>query len=239
MASISSRILRLPRSAQIAEPPAPAMSSAVTIGLGLAHDRQHAGGTGEGLRADLPATGCPAASAMTAPNGMETSIVGRIVTLAMNQACCDELAGLERPLDVMPADVEEEREQAAGLPHPADRGRDAPSARPGPTSLLRLVSARGPPASSDVLGSPSWAGSGQGVQHLEDALACRRVWRPGARAGPGRAGSAAARRSPPRALGAGARPRAAASWSIARQLGGELGGVLLLGHADRALACGR
>ena len=33
MASISSRILRLPRSAQIAEPPAPAISSAQTIGL--------------------------------------------------------------------------------------------------------------------------------------------------------------------------------------------------------------
>jgi hypothetical protein len=31
-ASISSRILREPRSAQIADPPAPAMSSAVTIG---------------------------------------------------------------------------------------------------------------------------------------------------------------------------------------------------------------
>ena len=32
IASISSRILRDPRSAQMAEPPAPAMSSAVTIG---------------------------------------------------------------------------------------------------------------------------------------------------------------------------------------------------------------
>ena len=33
IASISSRILRAPRSAQIADPPAPAISSAVTIGL--------------------------------------------------------------------------------------------------------------------------------------------------------------------------------------------------------------
>ena len=35
IASISSRILREPRSAEIAEPPAPAISSAVTIGAGL------------------------------------------------------------------------------------------------------------------------------------------------------------------------------------------------------------
>ena len=42
IASISSRIVRAPRSAQIAEPPAPEISSAVTIGAGLLHDREHA-----------------------------------------------------------------------------------------------------------------------------------------------------------------------------------------------------
>ncbi len=53
IASISSRMVRDPMSAQIAEPPAPATSSAVTSGLRLLDDRQHARGTGERLRAEL------------------------------------------------------------------------------------------------------------------------------------------------------------------------------------------
>ena len=86
MASISSRILRAPRSAQIAVPPAPAMSSAVTIG---AASRRTA--STEAAPENDWAPSCrvrlPICSAMTAPNGMETSAVGRIVTLAMNHAC--------------------------------------------------------------------------------------------------------------------------------------------------------
>src|SRR5215210_1554864 len=39
MAAISSRILRLPRSAVMADPPAPAISSAAAIGAALAVDR--------------------------------------------------------------------------------------------------------------------------------------------------------------------------------------------------------
>ena len=86
MASISSRIFRAPRSAQIAEPPAPAISSAVTIGLA---SRRTA--STEAAPVNDWAPSCrvsePSCRAITAPNGMATSAVGRIVTLAMNQDC--------------------------------------------------------------------------------------------------------------------------------------------------------
>src|SRR3954453_8988086 len=86
MASISSRILRLPRSAQMAEPPAPEMSSAHTIG---AASRTMASTAAEPVNDWAPTwrDRLPICNAMTAPNGIETSAVGRIVTLAMNQAC--------------------------------------------------------------------------------------------------------------------------------------------------------
>jgi hypothetical protein len=86
MASISSRILRAPRSEQIAEPAAPAMISAAAIG---AASRTVAS------TAVAPANDCapswpvrlPTWSAMTAPKGMEIRIVGISTTLVMNQAC--------------------------------------------------------------------------------------------------------------------------------------------------------
>ena len=87
MASSSSRILRAPRSAQIAEPPAPAISSAVAIGDA---SRITASTAAEPVKAWAP--NClispPTCSAITAPNGIATSAVGMIVTLATNQACC-------------------------------------------------------------------------------------------------------------------------------------------------------
>src|SRR4051812_20530270 len=86
MASSSSRILRAPRSAAIAEPPAPAISSAVPMGAACC--------TTASTDAD-PVKDCapnclirlPTWSAMTAPNGMATRAVGMIVTDAMNHAC--------------------------------------------------------------------------------------------------------------------------------------------------------
>ena len=86
IASISSRILRLPRSAQIAEPPAPAISNAHTIGLA---SRITASTEAAPVNDCAPSwrVNVPSCSAITAPNGMATSEVGRIVTLAMNQAC--------------------------------------------------------------------------------------------------------------------------------------------------------
>ena len=86
IASISSRILRLPRSAQIAEPPAPAISSAHTIGLA---SRTMASTLAAPTKDCAPiwTARLPSWSAMTAPNGIATSEVGTIVTLAMNQAC--------------------------------------------------------------------------------------------------------------------------------------------------------
>ena len=86
MASISSRIFRAPRSAQIAEPPAPAISSAVTIGLASRRTART-----EAAPVNDCAPSCrvsePSCRAITAPNGIDTSAVGRIVTLAMNHAC--------------------------------------------------------------------------------------------------------------------------------------------------------
>src|SRR6266516_632439 len=86
IASISSRILRLPRSAQIAEPPAPAMSRAQTIGLA---SRMMASTLAAPVNDCAPScrVRLPSCRAMTAPNGIATSAVGRIVTLAMNHAC--------------------------------------------------------------------------------------------------------------------------------------------------------
>ena len=87
IASSSSRILRAPRSAAIAEPPAPAISSAVAIGPA---SRTTASTDAEPVNDWAP--NClispPTCSAMTAPKGIATSAVGMIVTDAMNQACC-------------------------------------------------------------------------------------------------------------------------------------------------------
>src|SRR5512139_621259 len=86
IASSSSRILRAPRSAAIAEPPAPAMRSEVAIGPA---SRTTASTAAEPVKDCAP--NClispPTCSAMTAPNGMATRAVGMIVTEAMNQAC--------------------------------------------------------------------------------------------------------------------------------------------------------
>ena len=86
IASISSRILRAPRSEQMAEPAAPAMIMAAAIG---AASRTVAS------TAVAPANDCapswpvrlPTWSEMTAPNGIDTRIVGIRVTLVMNHAC--------------------------------------------------------------------------------------------------------------------------------------------------------
>src|SRR4051794_26126297 len=86
MASSSSRILRAPRSAAIAEPPAPAISSAVPMGAACCTTART---EAEPVKDCAP--NClirlPTCSAMTAPKGMATRAVGMIVTEAMNHAC--------------------------------------------------------------------------------------------------------------------------------------------------------
>src|SRR5687768_15546512 len=86
IASSSSRILRAPRSAAIADPPAPAIRSEVAIGPA---SRTTASTAADPVNDWAP--NClirpPTWSAMTAPNGMATRAVGMIVTEAMNQAC--------------------------------------------------------------------------------------------------------------------------------------------------------
>ena len=74
---------------------------------------------------------------MTAPNGIETSAVGRIVTLAMNQDCWMNSLPWNGRRGSAPHHVEEEREQAArserrrpapaGVAHDARRASGEPS----------------------------------------------------------------------------------------------------------------
>jgi hypothetical protein len=77
---------REPRSAVIAEPPAPAISSAVATG---ADSRTTARTMAAPMWASAPS--CfgnePTCSAMITPNGIEISTTGSIVTFAMNQHC--------------------------------------------------------------------------------------------------------------------------------------------------------
>ena len=84
MAAISSRILRLPRSAVMAEPPAPAMSRAVATG---AASRTMASTMAAPVVDSAPSwrLNVPTCRAMTMPNGIEMRITGMQVTLAMNQ----------------------------------------------------------------------------------------------------------------------------------------------------------
>ena len=122
MASISSRILRLPRSAQIAEPPAPAISNAHTIGLASR----------------------TMASTLAAPtNDCAPIWVGQAAELQRDHrserdgdqrgrddgdagdepGLLDELANLERTLERQAPDVQEEREEPARLAHTSDGGQ--------------------------------------------------------------------------------------------------------------------
>ena len=84
MASISSRMVRAPRSAQIAEPPAPATSSAQMTGAACWM-------TASVLAAPENdwAPNCrisdPSCSEMTEPNEIDTSAAGRMQTREMNQ----------------------------------------------------------------------------------------------------------------------------------------------------------
>ena len=86
MASISSRILRAPMSEQIADPAAPAMIIAAAIGAASRTTASTALAPAKDWAPSWPVR-LPTWSEMTAPNGIETRIVGSSVTLVMNQAC--------------------------------------------------------------------------------------------------------------------------------------------------------
>ena len=122
MASISSRILRAPRSEQIAEPAAPEMMRAAAIG---AASRTVAS------TAVAPANDCapswpvrlPTCSEMTAPNGTETRIVGISVTLVMNQACSTNSAHWKGRLRNRLADLGDHDRDLAGRAHGSRHGQ--------------------------------------------------------------------------------------------------------------------
>ena len=119
IASSSSRILRAPRSAAMAEPPAPAISSDVAIGPA---SRTTASTAADPVNDWAP--NClirpPTWRAMTAPNGMATRAVGMIVTEAMNQACWRNSRSWKGRRNRPRHDVEPEREELARGP---DRAR--------------------------------------------------------------------------------------------------------------------
>ena len=86
IASISSRILRAPRSEQIAEPAAPAMIRAAAMGAASRTTASTAVAPANDWAPSWPVR-LPTWSEITAPNGIETKIVGIRVTLVMNHAC--------------------------------------------------------------------------------------------------------------------------------------------------------
>ena len=86
MASISSRILRAPMSAHTALPPAPATSSAVISGAACCTMASALAAPVNDC-APICAVSEPSWSAITAPNGIATSAVGRMDTPAMNHDC--------------------------------------------------------------------------------------------------------------------------------------------------------
>ena len=112
IASSSSRILRAPRSAAIAEPPAPAIRRAVPIGAACWIT---ASTEAEPVKDWAP--NClispPTCSAMTAPNGMATSAVGHDRDRGDEPRLLDELTQLERSPEERPEHVEGEGEEVA------------------------------------------------------------------------------------------------------------------------------
>ena len=98
MAEISSRMRRAPRSAVMAEPPAPAISSAVAIG---ACSRTTASTIAEPRWASAPSCliSAPTCSEMTMPNGIEMRITGRRGDLGEEPALVEELGQRPGPAD--------------------------------------------------------------------------------------------------------------------------------------------
>ena len=86
IASISSRILRAPRSEQMADPAAPAMMRAAAIGAASRTTARTAVAPAKDWAPSCPVR-LPTCREMTAPKGMLTKIVGISVTLVMNHAC--------------------------------------------------------------------------------------------------------------------------------------------------------
>ena len=121
IASISSRIFREPRSAQMAEPPAPRDEQGGDDRRGLADDGQHARRAGEGLGPEL-------AGQRPELEGDDRTERDRDQRRRHDRdrgdepALLDELLGLERPSGQGPEDVEDEGEQRPALPQRPDRG---------------------------------------------------------------------------------------------------------------------
>ncbi len=84
IASISSRIVRAPSSAQTADPPTPASSSAVMIGE-ASRSTPMASAAPTNEVAPIWAASAPTCSAIATPSGMDTRMAGSRATLTRNQ----------------------------------------------------------------------------------------------------------------------------------------------------------
>ena len=132
MASISSRILRAPRSEQIADPAAPAMISAAAIGAASRTTASTAVAPAKDWAPSWPVR-LPTCSEITAPNGIETRIVGISVTLVMNQACSMNSRNWKRVVKALLDDLDDHRRELAGTTdHRHGRER-----HPSPPRMLR------------------------------------------------------------------------------------------------------
>ena len=121
---------REPRSAVIADPPAPEISSAVAIG---AASRTTARTIAAPVCDWAPSwrETLPTWRATVAPNAIATRITGTIDTLTMNHDDLQELPDGPRPLEEHAERVEREREHVARL---ARAARDLPADRAGPST---------------------------------------------------------------------------------------------------------
>ena len=280
----------------MAEPPAPAMSSAVTIGLASRTMPSTATAPVKDC-APICLVRLPTCSASTAPNGMETSAVGRMVTLAMNQACWTNSSPWNGPLEQAAQDVERRTRRSRRRPATGARGASAisaPAVAPlhagrglartaiggarlasrtaGPDGRRGAAGAGAAPRRAhglvlagrrgvEVARSSTTAAPGRGRAAVAACAGGRRRWgssaRPCAerRSGSSRSGrrrsraagrrraraatrraGAASRGSRPSLVGSCTGMGGSAPSSLPPRLGRELAGVLLLGHADRALA---
>ena len=129
-AAISSRMVRAPRSEQMAEPPAPDSSSAVMIGAACWTIAMRVDRADDRRRADLRRPCPPTSMTRIRPNGMVMRIVGSRVTETRNQVC-SAYSRQGKVRRTMPHDGRDEgvEDHARDLAE-AGRGGDRPSTRP-------------------------------------------------------------------------------------------------------------
>ena len=161
MASISSRILRAPRSEQIAEPAAPAMISAAAMGAASRTDGEHRGGARERLGAELAGQVAHLERDDRAEGDRDQD--RRHQRDAGDEPrLLEELAELERAREDPLGDLDDHRGDLTGSTedrHSSERHRSPPrsSRRPPQNRTCSRFGQRG--SSAPVAPNPSWGPS--------------------------------------------------------------------------------